>query len=194
MKVKLVPYDPSWPEQFLGLKEELMHCITHLNPVIEHVGSTSVPGLMAKPTIDIQIGMPGLKELDALHDCLLPNGFTRNARWDEVVPFRRFFLKLGKLPQGRDIPKLIDSNFDGDVRSQFVSKSNIHCTEISHQWHSEHILFRDYLRAHPEDRDAYQKVKLELAQKDWDITADYAKAKDIIIDKIKEKMHQWQRK
>ena len=193
MKVKLVPYDHQWPTQFEALKEELTACIAHLHPVIEHIGSTAVPGLMAKPTIDIQLGMPGKDELEALHDCLIPKGFTRNSRWDEAVPFRRFFLKLEQQTGGPEVPDHVDRHFKGDVRTKFISISNIHCTEISHEWFRNHLLFRDYLRSHPADRDAYQAVKLELAEKNWDITADYAEAKDVIIDQIKEKMNQWQR-
>ncbi len=191
MKVKLVPYDPDWPNQFQDIKAKLMAAIRHLEPVIEHVGSTSVPGLMAKPTIDIQIGMPSLDSLNLLHEHLLPHGFTRNSRWDHILPFRRFFVLLKQRPEGPDVPEILGPDFKGDVRSNWISVSNIHCVETSHQWFEDHLLFRDYLRQHPADRDAYAKIKQELAQQEWNITADYAGAKTSFIEAVKAKAKIW---
>lgn len=194
MKIELLPYDANWPLMFEDLKVKLLAAIGHLQPEIEHIGSTSIPGLMSKPTIDIQIGMPSEKALNALHQNLIPKGFTRNARWDRKLPFRRFFLKLGQRKGGPKIPSLIDENFKGDVRSQFIAKANIHCTEKAHPWHADHLLFRDFLLSDEESRRDYQNFKLELAKKEWELTADYAGAKDEIISIIKTKAKLWQQR
>lgn len=192
MKIDLVPYNPNWPRQYKRLEMRLMKRIGHLDPVIEHIGSTAVPGLVAKPTIDVQIGVQDEESLDALHECLVPSGFTRNSRWDEDLPFRRFFQWLEQRPGGLEVPTEIDKNYEGDLRGRYYCRANIHCTELKHPWHDEHVLFRDYLREHPEDRSAYQKEKRRLSKKDWKLTADYAEAKDKIIGRIKKKMYEWQ--
>ncbi len=191
MQVKLVPYNPEWPNQFQEIKAKLATAIGHLDPVIEHIGSTSVPDLMAKPTIDIQIGMPSEESLNALHTDMIENGFTRNSRWDSQLPFRRFFVLLEQRENGPQVPEELGPDFKGDVRSNFISVSNIHCVQLSHPWFDAHLLFRDYLRAHPDERDAYAELKQQLAQKEWGITADYAGAKTEWIEGAKKRAQIW---
>jgi len=70
MRIKVVPYDNNWKAAFLNLKAELSHLLLILNPVIEHIGSTSVESLAAKPIIDIQIGVKDFEEFIVVEELM----------------------------------------------------------------------------------------------------------------------------
>jgi len=126
---------------------------------IEHVGSTSVVGLAAKPVIDIMAGLEDFSLADSLVPKIEALGYEYVQKYEAVMPFRRFFLKER-----------------GGVRL-----SQIHMVGIGTEFWERTLLFRDYLRQHPNVAADYAALKQELAQREWDHVNDYADAKTEFI-------------
>jgi len=146
--VTIVDYDPAWPAKFEAERDLIARmCGAGAFVAIEHVGSTSVPGLAAKPVIDM---MPGLRSLDdapALVPLLESIGyeyvpaFEHDTSSGPGMPLRRYFRK--------------------DEAGERAY--HLHAVEVGSSFWVEHLLFRDYLRAHPEAADEYARLKRELA-------------------------------
>ncbi len=144
----IADYDPVWPQHFARERAEILRvCGTAPFVRIEHTGSTSVPGLAAKPIIDI---MPGLRSLDdalPLIAQLASVGYEyvpeheRPSEIDEGMPFRRYFRK--------------------DVNGERAF--HMHMVEAGSEFWVTHLLFRDFLRISPEDAAEYERVKRRVA-------------------------------
>ncbi|MBI5284928.1 MAG: GrpB family protein [Chloroflexi bacterium] len=146
--IVIADYDPAWPARFLAERQLILRtCPSGAFARIEHVGSTAVPGLAAKPIIDM---MPGLRSLDgapALIPLLASIGYEYVAEFEHDtaagpgMPFRRYFRK------------------DEAGERAF----HMHMVEGGGDFWIDHLLFRDYLRAHPEAASEYARLKRELA-------------------------------
>jgi GrpB-like predicted nucleotidyltransferase (UPF0157 family) len=151
----LVPYDPAWPTRFEAYRDELLEAGGPWLEVVHHIGSTSVPGLGAKPVIDI---MPGLRRYEdglQLVEPLQARGYEYLGEYG--LPGRHFFRRM--------------------------KDSHVHVYTVGQgQWHDQ-LAFRDYLRAHDWARDAYWQLKCQLARAHDDID-DYADAKSNFVADI----------
>lgn len=159
-RIEVIDADPSWPERF---RAEVARIADALGPVaarVEHIGSTSVPGLAAKPVLDVQISVRSFRPMEPYREPLEGLGYVYRA---DAEPEHRFF-KL-------------------DV--QGVRSVNVHICEAGGEWERRHIAFRDHLRAHPEDAARYAEVKRKLARRfPFDVLS-YTDAKKPFIDAIK---------
>lgn len=145
--VDLAPYDPQWPALFEGEKKHLLSCLPGgLIGRIEHFGSTAVPGMIAKPIIDILVEVASLEEARArIVPVLEGQGydyFWRPTWGDDVPPWYAWFIK-------RDL--------------QGRRTHHIHMVEPDFE-HWERLLFRDYLIEHPEAAREYGELKDRLAR------------------------------
>ena len=169
MKVTVVAYHPEWPQLFAQEQAILSAAINIDGAVIEHIGSTSVVGLAAKPVIDVMVGLPDF----ALADGLVPNivalGYAYLAEYNAIMPFRRFFTKR---PNG-------------------INTHNLHMVETGCAFWEAQLLFRDYLRCHPEAVQAYAAHKQELAAREWQDVNEYAYAKTEFIEAMKRQAAIW---
>lgn len=156
-EVELVPYNPHWPEQFLAWEERLL-AVLEPGPRIEHIGSTSVPGLPAKPVIDILIMVRDMRDETAYVPAIESLGVQFRMRDHQHRYFRPF--------SGR--PR--------DVQ--------IHVCNAGSQWEQRHLLLRDYLRADARARDVYLRAKQEAAARWKDDRIAYADAKTEVIDQL----------
>ena len=161
--VVLVPYEEAWPSLF---EEERAHIEGAVGPwmeEIEHIGSTAVPGLAAKPVIDIMVGVRSLEDTPALVARLEPIGYEYVPELERQMPFRRYFRKLS---EGR-------------------RTHQIHLVERSDSafW-DRHVLFRDYLRAHPEVAEGYARLKYEASERFREDRAAYTDAKTEFIAEV----------
>jgi GrpB-like predicted nucleotidyltransferase (UPF0157 family) len=171
MKVFIAPYDPNWPKLFEQEKARLADALGEHFVDIQHIGSTSVPGLGAKPILDIMIAVRTLAEADQF--CIQPIvdlGYEYVKAFEAETPHRRYFRK---------------ENADG------VRTHHIHLVEINSQWWVDHLLFRDYLRANPKARRAYEAHKRQLAEREWRVSNDYAEAKTEFILKMVGEARRW---
>ena len=157
-RINLVEYDPTWPAQFEAVAARIRSAIGDTALVLEHAGSTSVPGLAAKNQIDVVLGIPDSTDEAAYVPALEAAGFEFAIREPEWYEHRLF--------RGRD-PKVNLHAFSAD------------CEEIPRM-----LAFRDWLRTHPDDRRRYEHEKRRLAEQTWDTVQDYADAKTEVIREI----------
>jgi GrpB-like predicted nucleotidyltransferase (UPF0157 family) len=167
-EVWVVPYDPCWPELFVLEREHLQSCLPHdLIKRIEHFGSTAVPGLAAKPIIDILVEVTDLEQTrQRIAPILEAQGydyFLRPTSGDDVPPFYAWFIKRDK--QGR-------------------RTHHIHMVEGHFEEHWDRLLFRDYLIENPEAAKAYQELKLKLADEHPGDRIAYTEAKTAFIQRV----------
>ena len=170
-QITITIYNPDWPNLFAGEKARLIAAIGDHVADIQHIGSTSVPGLGAKPVIDIMIGVRRLADADTY--CVNPIidlGYEYVRAYEVELPFRRFFCK---------------DNAKG------IRTHNIHLVEIESDWWERHLVFRDYLRTHPEVSEAYERLKRELAALLFESTNDYAEAKTEFIRGVETEAFAW---
>jgi len=152
--VELVEYRREWPSRFAAERERLDGVLGSLALSIAHIGSTAVPGLAAKPIVDIAVLVEKLTEVDARVDALASVGYTLRVTEDGHRMFRT-------------APHAVHAHF-WESQSEF----------------ERHLLFRDRLRASPQDRALYERVKRELAKRNWASRNDYAEAKTETIAAI----------
>jgi GrpB-like predicted nucleotidyltransferase (UPF0157 family) len=151
----VVPYDPEWPAMFAREAKILEEIFAGTGSVVEHMGSTSVPGLGAKPIIDITIGVPALAVAEARIDRLREFQYEYVPEYEAELPMRRYFRKPFVRPRSH----------------------HLHIVELGSTFWREHLAFRDYLRSHPDVADAYYKLKVELAAECTRTGADYPAGK-----------------
>jgi GrpB-like predicted nucleotidyltransferase (UPF0157 family) len=157
-KVQVVDYDPAWPGLFRREAERIRAVLGERVVQLEHVGSTSVPGLAAKPIIDIMLIVPDSSDEPAYVPDLEAAGYVLVIREPDWYQHRCF-----KGP-------------DTSVNLHVYSPG---CPEIE-----RYLLFRDRLRGHPDDRAHYQQVKRELAERSWTYVQEYADAKTEVVESI----------
>ena len=192
MKIDVVRYDPQWKDTFQSIKSELDSILGHLNPIIEHFGSTSVPGLAAKPVIDILVGLKREGQLDYTIQPMLGSSYIYYEIFNDGAPNRRLFVGLR---DKRDLEffKPIYTVED-DIPHELINEKRICHVHIwkygSEDW-IRHIAFRDYLRAFPDVRDAYAALKLGLTTKEWSDGMEYNRAKDAFIKTEEAKALKW---
>jgi GrpB-like predicted nucleotidyltransferase (UPF0157 family) len=157
--IQIVDYDPAWETEFARLRLQLLNAVKHLAVTVEHVGSTAVPGLAAKPILDIDV------VLNASHQ--LSEVIVRLA-------------EIGYHHQG-------DLGITG--REAFASPSNTPAHHLyvvvrgSEPWRN-HVLFRDYLREHPERAHAYATLKRSLAERFRNDREKYTEGKTEFITRV----------
>jgi len=158
----LVDYDPEWPAEFAREHERLAEAIGHIAKGIEHYGSTAVPGLRAKPILDIIVALDPLSDWEACHDPLLALGYDYAAH--AGVPGHYIF------GRGRDATE----------RTHLV-----HLVELGgYSWVSN-LALRDALRSDPELRREYVALKEQAVSEAPESRARYNVLKGAFIDRVK---------
>ena len=157
-EITLVEYDYAWPERYRVLDQDIRRALGGAALQIEHVGSTSVPGLAAKPIIDIVLVVAHSAQEDAYVPPLQAAGYALRVREPDWYEHR--MLRGG----------------DEDVNLHVFSAG---CPEIERM-----LRFRDRLRSNAADRERYEAAKRELARRDWGDVQDYADAKTDVISEI----------
>lgn len=183
MKIIIQDYQESWETDFLQLQAQIKQALEPLTVAIEHIGSTSVPGLGAKPIIDILVGVESESILDQLIQPMQRAGLTYFKKYEPSWPERRFFVQLvpmiGKLP-----PTIIDIGDDDSFREHFISKAHIHVVvKDTYDW-KRHVAFRDYLRVHPAIREEYYQLKKRLSEKEFQDMLEYNDQKNYFVKKV----------
>lgn len=150
MKIKFEKYNPNWSNDFKRIKTELTELIGFINPIIEHIGSTSVEGLSAKPIIDILIGVKDESYLEKTIAPLNNKNYVYYERYNEDMPYRRFFVKHKIDPKELSIPSIItDKDYVPSNTNEHNQRlAHIHILPFDSEHWIRHIAFRDYLRTH----------------------------------------------
>lgn len=165
--VEVVPYNPAWPETYRSEIEQIGGVVGANLAAAHHIGSTAVPGLAAKPIIDILLVVRDLGLLDACNSAMLDLGYQ--PKGEHGIPGRRYFQKM-------------------DGEEHLVHS---HGFENGHPDIARHINFRDYLIVHPETARAYQNLKLQLARRFRFEPAQYTTGKDAFIRAVDARAAAW---
>ena len=156
--IQLNPYDEKWPALFEREKERILKILKDKALMIEHIGSTFVSGLMAKPIIDILLVVEDAGKEEDYMDDLCRHGYILRVMEPDFENHHMF-----KGP-------------DTDIHLHVFSKGS---KEIE-----KYLLFRNYLRLHDDARELYENTKKELAKKTWKYVQNYADAKSEVVQKI----------
>jgi GrpB-like predicted nucleotidyltransferase (UPF0157 family) len=174
--IEIVKYQPGWPAEFKEIAAELRLALGELALRIDHIGSTSVPGLAAKDRIDIQVTVSALTP--AVQMALEAIGYNRSTK-----------ISADHLPPG-----CID---ESQWRKWFFSAPkerrpmNLHVRVAGYPNQRYPLLFRDYLRTHPDAAEAYARIKKALAQYRADDIDAYYEIKDPVCDLIAQAAEAW---
>ena len=156
--IEIADYDPAWPAQYEQEAARIHSALRDRVKRIAHVGSTSVPGLAAKPIVDIVLEVADSSDEDAYVPLLERAGYTLRGRESDWFEHRRF-----KGP-------------DNDINLHTFSAG---CEEVDRM-----LTFRDWLRTNAADRELYLRTKRELAAQPWAYVQQYADAKTAIVKEI----------
>jgi GrpB-like predicted nucleotidyltransferase (UPF0157 family)/predicted kinase len=161
LPIEVVDPDPAWVDRFALERDRISAALAHLPHRVEHVGSTSVPRLSAKPIVDVQRSVPDVDGDDWL-------GPLESAGY--VLRVREPGHWMVRTPE-RDV--------------------HVHVCSAGSAWERRHLLFRDWLRTSDEDRDRYGTVKRSLAERAWTSRQHYTEAKSDVIADITRRAEEW---
>ena len=134
----VVPHDPGWPAHYAAERSRLQTLLSHCICAIHHIGSTSIPGLAAKPVIDMIVEVRRLDDIDVNAAQLVELGYA--ARGEYGIPGRRFFTK-----------------------GESLRTHHLHDYAQGDPHIDRHLAFRDFLRAHADVAEAYGRLKMNVA-------------------------------
>ena len=163
--IVLVPHDTAWASRFARLRAELVRELAGIAVRVEHIGSTAVPELVAKPVIDVQVGVPDPDDEARLTPRMQALGYHLRVR--EPGEHRMY-----RTP-ARDV--------------------HVHAWAAGSDHERRHLVFRDWLRLSRDDRALYAATKQALAGRGWDSMNDYADAKGEVIAEIMARAEAWSR-
>ncbi len=164
--VIIAPYDPEWPAIFQAIGRELRAALGDGALRIDHIGSTSIPGMSAKPVVDIQISVIGLEPAAAYEAALARCGFDWRADNPDLT--KRYFRERAG-----------------------ARRTHIHVRRAGSFSEQAALLFRDYLRADPDDAAAYSELKRRLAAEHRDRREAYLDAKTPFIWQVMRRAAEW---
>jgi GrpB-like predicted nucleotidyltransferase (UPF0157 family) len=139
----VVPYDSAWPVRFWIESQLLKVALSDLTPAVEHIGSTSVPGLAAKPVIDLLVGVQSLAAFESHVRRLTQFGYEYIPEYERALPDRRFFKRV--------------------VRG--LRTHHVHVVERNGLYWMRYLRFRDNLRSNPWLAASYADLKRQLADR-----------------------------
>jgi GrpB-like predicted nucleotidyltransferase (UPF0157 family) len=163
--IRIVDYDPAWPRIFTRERDRIRAALGPVALRVDHVGSTAVPGLVAKPIVDIDLSVADVEAEHAYVPPLLGAGYQLRVR-----------------ERGHRMLRTRDLGI------------HVHVCTAGSDWERRHLLFRDWLRRDQRDRDAYGRLKERLARRDWPDVNAYADAKGPLIAEITERAEAWARR
>jgi GrpB-like predicted nucleotidyltransferase (UPF0157 family) len=164
--IEIAPYDRKWSKRFAQLGAQLRPALGDIALRIDHIGSTAVPGLAAKPVLDLQISLASFEPLDAYRRPLEGLGYVHRA--DNTDRTKRYFREPPGTPRTH-----IHARLAGSFSEQFA------------------LLFRDYLRSHPRDAGEYAELKRRLAERHRDDRRAYTEAKVPFTWQIVRRADEW---
>jgi GrpB-like predicted nucleotidyltransferase (UPF0157 family) len=164
-EIIIADYDPRWPILYAQERELILSVTGQDLVAIEHIGSTAVPGLGAKPIIDIMAAVGSLSDAERCISPLARIGYEYVPEFEDVMPERRYFRKSA-----------------GRTRTH-----HLHMVELESDFWRRHLLFRNFLRAHPATAEQYYCLKKELALKFRTNLEAYTDAKTSFIKEVVER-------
>ncbi len=168
--IVVAPYNPMWPQMFEHEATKISAVFGSELISIHHIGSTSIPGMNAKPIIDIMPIVQHIDRIDALNPAMIELGYEPMGEYG--IPGRRFFRKGGEVNRSH----------------------HVHAYEVTNPEVTRHLDFRDYLIAHPIEALQYADLKKELAKKFPRDIEGYINGKDAVVKEIIRRAAEWRMK
>lgn len=166
--VVLREYDARWPAMFDRERARLVEALSPYVLAVEHIGSTAVAGLAGKATIDILAGIYRLADAPRCVERMAKLGYEYVGEFEKQLPERRYFrLRARAGPEAED-------------------EFHVHMVEVESPFWERHLLFRDFLRAHPEAVREYEALKEELVSAHGERREAYTEGKTAFIRRIEE--------
>jgi GrpB-like predicted nucleotidyltransferase (UPF0157 family) len=166
-KMEVHSYDSTWPSLYHAEAARLKEAFGTQLLAVHHIGSTSVPGLAARPTIDIMVEVHDIVSVDALNPALIALGYEPCGEFG--IPGRRYF------------PRVI-----GETHTHHV-----HVFQVGDPQLMRHIVFRDYLILHPDEASAYGRLKTDLGEQFTFDVSGYLDGKDAFIKALERRALYW---
>jgi GrpB-like predicted nucleotidyltransferase (UPF0157 family) len=177
--IEIVPYSAYWPTAFAEIAAHLHSALGDLALRIDHIGSTSIPGLAAKDIIDVQITLPADASFDRIEVAMAAAGYIQ-----------KHGVCYDHQPPGLDAPQTEwEKRLFGYPPSS--RQANLHVRRMGQANQRYALLFRDYLREHPAVALAYAEVKRQLARYHPDDRTAYVEIKDPVCDVITAAAEEW---
>jgi GrpB-like predicted nucleotidyltransferase (UPF0157 family) len=161
-QLRLIEYQDTWPAQFRHVATELRAVFASGGVAVEHIGSTAVPGLCAKPVLDVLVGVDSLLVAEDHRHALATLGFIYRAEYEVKLPERRYFVR---------------------AEAQIL-RVHLHCVVREGRLWNQHIAFRDVLRRRPEVMSEYAALKRSLALQYAENKNAYTEAKAPFIMRV----------
>jgi len=158
--LQITPYNPRWPDLFRQEARQIFKVLPGQIILIHHIGSTAIAGIKAKPIIDFLIEVHQIESVDANSKAMITLGY--DPRGENGIPGRRYFVK----------------------GTAGVHSHHLHVFQVGHPDVARHLDFRDYLRSHPDQAQAYSQLKEKLAQKYQNDPVSYTDGKTEFIREI----------
>jgi GrpB-like predicted nucleotidyltransferase (UPF0157 family) len=163
----VVPHHSAWAEVFCQESARIASVFGALLVAIHHAGSTAIPGIKAKPIIDILVEVQQIEAVDAYNDAIIDLGYEPRGEYE--IPGRRFFTKTS-----------------GTTRTH-----NVHTFQSGHPEIERMLNLRDYLRAHPNEAQAYSRLKEDLSRQFPTDIERYTLGKSEFIEEIARRATLW---
>lgn len=163
-KVRLLPHNPEWEKEFIMVKEELIKCWGVNIIDVQHVGSTAIKSICAKPILDVAVRLKSIEEMNV--KALTDLGYKYCGAQNEDKTYHLFILRGEKQ----------------------ISLHHIHCYDKNEYEFELLVGFRDYMNAHLDVALQYQELKVRLAEQNPDDRPSYTKAKEEFIKSIYDKI------
>lgn len=170
MKIEVVPYDPEWAEAFQAESKRIRAALGTNAVAVHHIGSTAIPGIHAKPVIDLLVEAQNLEATDGSRPAMASLGYESMGEFG--IPGRRYFRKD-------------DAN---GIRTH-----QVHVFEIGSPQVARHLAFRDFMIAHPNDALRYSDLKRRLAKEHPFDPEAYMDGKDPFIQEIDRRAAIWKK-
>jgi GrpB-like predicted nucleotidyltransferase (UPF0157 family) len=192
MKIEIANYIHEWVNSFEQIKKELQTILGKFNPKIEHIGSTSVPNLAAKPVIDIAVGIDSFQDLDNTVEPMVQNFYLYYEVYNSSMPLRRLFVGLKDKKHHLKF-KNIYKEGDSIPHEQILTHRlcHVHICEFGTSEWLRHIAFRDYLIENPKIKAQYEALKKLLSTKNWSNGNEYNYGKNSFIKTEESKAILW---
>jgi GrpB-like predicted nucleotidyltransferase (UPF0157 family) len=170
-EVLVVPYNKEWPRMYQEEINRVFPVLQNEIVAMYHIGSTSIPGMWAKPIIDILLEVRAISKIDDYNEAMINLGYE--PRGELGIPGRRYF--------SREEPE--------DVRTH-----HIHAFETGNIGIERHLAFRDYMIAHQKDAEKYADLKKQLAQQYPRDIDSYIEGKESFVNEMETKAMLWYKK
>ena len=166
-RIEVIPHDPNWLAMFDAEAEDIAVILGAELVAIHHIGSTAIPAIKAKPIIDLLVEVRQIEKIDAFNDAMIGLGYE--SLGEHGIPGRRFFRKP----------------------DEFTRTHHVHVFGTGHPDIDRHLNFRDYLISHPNEGQAYGRLKEDLARRFPEDIDSYVEGKSEFIREIDAKAKAW---